>query len=103
MHPRHPQNAPGDWYVNTTCTNCGAAQTVAPGLIVERDGQSVFDHQPETEEELRQVILGPIAAIAGHGRSYASRSPACSHTTSSGSSRATAEATVSLLLKCEPG
>lgn len=67
MRTRHPQNAIGDWYVDTTCTNCGAAQTVAPGLIVERDGQSVFDHQPVTVDELRQAwrarILCPSASV----------------------------------------
>ena len=72
MRTRHPQNAPGDWYVDTTCTNCGAAQTVAPGLIVERDGQSVFDHQPETEDELRQAwrarILCPSASVRTESR-----------------------------------
>jgi glyoxylase-like metal-dependent hydrolase (beta-lactamase superfamily II) len=67
MRSRHPQNAAGDWYVDTSCTNCGAAQTVAPGLIVERDGQSVFARQPETEEETRQAwrarILCPSASV----------------------------------------
>ncbi len=67
MRTRHPQNASGDWFVDTTCTNCGAAQTVAPGLIVERDGQSVFLRQPETEDELRQAwrarILCPSASV----------------------------------------
>src|SRR5579863_9073862 len=67
MRTRHPQNAIGDWYVDTTCTNCTAAQTVAPGLIVERDGQSVFDHQPATEDELRQAwrarLLCPSASV----------------------------------------
>jgi hypothetical protein len=49
---RHPaRRLPGDWYVDKRC-GCGAARTVAPGLIVERDGQSVFAHQPKTEAEL---------------------------------------------------
>jgi glyoxylase-like metal-dependent hydrolase (beta-lactamase superfamily II) len=67
MRTRHPQNAHGNWYIDTTCTNCTAAQTVAPGLIVERDGQSVFDHQPATDVELEQAwrarILCPSASV----------------------------------------
>ena len=51
MRKRHPQNAPGDWYVDTRCIDCGAARTAAPGLIVERDGQSVFARQPQTADE----------------------------------------------------
>jgi glyoxylase-like metal-dependent hydrolase (beta-lactamase superfamily II) len=67
MTQRHRDNAPGDWYVDTNCINCKAAQTVAPGLIVERGGQSVFAHQPETEAELVQAwrarLLCPTASV----------------------------------------
>lgn len=67
MRERHPANAPGDWYVDRQCINCKAAQTVAPGLIVERGGQSVFARQPENEAELRQAwrarLLCPTASV----------------------------------------
>ena len=67
MIKRHPANAAGNWYVDTSCTDCSAARTVAPGLIVERDGQSVFARQPETAEELRMAwrarLLCPTASI----------------------------------------
>jgi alkyl hydroperoxide reductase subunit AhpC len=42
--------------------NCGAAPDLAPGLIVERDGQSVFARQPVTDEEIvmaRRARLQP--------------------------------------------
>jgi glyoxylase-like metal-dependent hydrolase (beta-lactamase superfamily II) len=64
---RHSQNAPGDWYVDTACINCAAAQDIAPGLIVERDGQSVFARQPETPDEViaawRARLLCPTASV----------------------------------------
>lgn len=67
MRERHAANATGDWYVDTECINCKAAQTVAPGLIVERDGQSVFAHQPATEAERvlawRARLLCPTASV----------------------------------------
>lgn len=67
MRSRHKANAQGDWYIDTSCTDCSAARTVAPGLIVERDGQSVFARQPETEDELRMAwrarLLCPSASI----------------------------------------
>ncbi len=67
MRTRHKANTPGDWYVDTSCTDCSASRTVAPGLIVERDGQSVFARQPETAEELRMAwrarLLCPTASI----------------------------------------
>jgi hypothetical protein len=67
MRARHAANASGDWYVDTDCINCKAAQTVAPGLIVERDWQSIFDHQPANEEERtlawRARLLCPTASV----------------------------------------
>ena len=67
MRQRHAENAPGDWYVDTDCINCKAAQTVAPGLIVERGGQSVFAHQPATDDERvlawRARLLCPTASV----------------------------------------
>src|SRR5271156_3024789 len=67
MPDRHPENAPGAWYVDTHCIDCAASRTVAPGLIVERGGQSVFARQPETEAELRMAwkarLLCPTASI----------------------------------------
>jgi len=67
MVKAHLKNAPGNWYVDTRCTDCSAARTVAPGLIVERDGQSVFAHQPQTPEELRMAwrarLLCPTASV----------------------------------------
>ena len=67
MNRRRPANAPGNWYVDTSCTNCSAPRTVAPGLIIERDGQSVFARQPKTAEELRMAwrarLLCPTASI----------------------------------------
>ena len=64
---RHSENAPGEWYVDTHCMDCSAARTVAPGLIVERGGQSVFARQPRTPEELmmawRARLLCPTGSV----------------------------------------
>lgn len=67
MTERHPANAPGDWYVDKRCTDCGAARIVAPGLIVEKSGQSVFARQPATDAERlmawRARLLCPTASV----------------------------------------
>ena len=72
MPKPHPQNAPGDWYIDTRCIDCSAARTVAPGLIVERDGQSVFARQPSTPDELRMAwrarLLCPTASVRTRNR-----------------------------------
>jgi hypothetical protein len=44
--------------------DCAASRTVAPWLIVERGGQSVFARQPETAEEL---IMAWRAPALSHG------------------------------------
>lgn len=64
---RHPANAEGDWYIDRRCIDCGASPSVAPGLIVRREGQSVFDHQPataaETEAAWRALLVCPTASV----------------------------------------
>ena len=64
---RHPDNASGDWYVDTNCIDCGASCNVAPGLIVRSGGQSVFARQPkgalEEEAAWRAAIVCPTASV----------------------------------------
>lgn len=48
---RNPDSAPGDWYVDTACIDCRASRNVAPNLIAERSGKSVFTRQPTTPDE----------------------------------------------------
>jgi glyoxylase-like metal-dependent hydrolase (beta-lactamase superfamily II)/ferredoxin len=64
---RNPDSAPGDWYVDTACIDCGASRHVAPNLIVERHGKSVFARQPTTDEERlsawRAVFVCPTASV----------------------------------------
>lgn len=67
MPERNPDSAPGDWYVDTACIDCGASRHVAPGLIVARNNFSVFARQPETAEEeemaWRAVLVCPTASV----------------------------------------
>lgn len=64
---RNPASAPGDWYIDTACIDCGASRHVAPDLIVERHGKSVFARQPaNTAERLaawRAVLVCPTASV----------------------------------------
>jgi glyoxylase-like metal-dependent hydrolase (beta-lactamase superfamily II) len=67
MAERHDLNAPGDWYVDTSCMNCGAARTAAPELFAEAGGQSVFAKQPQSPQERlaawRIRLLCPTASV----------------------------------------
>ncbi|MGH8631629.1 MAG: MBL fold metallo-hydrolase [Burkholderiales bacterium] len=64
---RNPDSAPGDWYIDTQCIDCVASREVAPGLIVRRNGKSVFARQPENAEEeraaWRAVLVCPTASV----------------------------------------
>lgn len=72
MPDRHAENAPGDWFIDTSCFDCSAARTVAPGLIVSRGSQSVFARQPEMPDELlmawRARLLCPTASVRTESR-----------------------------------
>lgn len=71
LEDRHPDGAPGDFYVDTRCIDCDAARHVAPGLIIRNpsDGVSLFAKQPETPEEIemawRAVMVCPTKSV-GH-------------------------------------
>jgi glyoxylase-like metal-dependent hydrolase (beta-lactamase superfamily II) len=64
---RNPDSAPGDWYIDTECIDCGAACHVAPGLIARRNGKSVFARQPQTREDRlaawRAMLVCPTASV----------------------------------------
>jgi len=64
---RNPDSAPGDWYIDNECIDCGAACHVAPGLIARRNGKSVFARQPKTAEDRlaawRAVLVCPTASV----------------------------------------
>lgn len=72
---RLPQNAPGKWYVDETCTPCNVCVEEAPMLLKylgeEGGSQVVFVKQPEgaDEEEAAQKALDvcPIQAIGDDG------------------------------------
>ena len=64
---RNPDSAPGDWYIDKRCIDCGASRDVAPGLVVHRRGKSVFARQPANAEEeraaWRAVLVCPTASV----------------------------------------
>lgn len=56
---RHPQSAPGDFYVvNNECMSCGAPHVVAPDLIgwVGDSEHCIWKKQPENDRELEQAF-----------------------------------------------
>jgi hypothetical protein len=55
--PRHPLNAPGDFYVEKdSCILCGAPEVAASGLMGHSDDGCYFIKQPQTEQEIDHAI-----------------------------------------------
>jgi glyoxylase-like metal-dependent hydrolase (beta-lactamase superfamily II) len=52
LSDRLPDNAPGEWYVDSRCISCDVALQHAPDLITSNvDGKSIVIRQPETPED----------------------------------------------------
>jgi ferredoxin len=70
---KQPENAPGPWYVDTTCTLCRLCLEEAPNLLhYTKDETAVhFLKQPETSEEMdaaqRAMDVCPTLAIGNDG------------------------------------
>ncbi|HEY1048358.1 MAG TPA: ferredoxin [Prosthecobacter sp.] len=54
---RIPQNVPGRFYLDSTCTDCDLCREMAPAFFRRDDdiGQTYVFHQPVTEEEIQQA------------------------------------------------
>ncbi len=70
---KHPLNAPGPYYADTTCTMCRTCLEEAPQLIkvVEDETAVYFERQPANDEETaaaqRAMEVCPTLAIGNDG------------------------------------
>jgi glyoxylase-like metal-dependent hydrolase (beta-lactamase superfamily II) len=62
---RHPDNAPGPWFVDTSCIDCDASRQCAPDLFGEVGGQSVVIRQPASPAELVAAARALLACPTG--------------------------------------
>ena len=55
IEDRLPQNAPGRFYVDSSCIDCGLCPGHAPDFFRRDDdlGQSIVFHQPVTDAEIQ--------------------------------------------------
>lgn len=68
---RLPQNAPGKYYVDTTCIDCDQCRAMAPDLFGRNDdsGMSFVSRQPASAEEValaEEVIAACATASIGN-------------------------------------
>jgi glyoxylase-like metal-dependent hydrolase (beta-lactamase superfamily II)/ferredoxin len=58
---RLPDNASGDFYVDSTCIDCDTCRRVAPAVFAEGEGHSFVHAQPRTEPERRRALMALVA------------------------------------------
>lgn len=58
-----PENAPGDYFVDTSCIDCDTCRFLAPALFGRSDarGQSFVKSQPHSSEQRRRAAMALIA------------------------------------------
>lgn len=70
---KHPENAPGHWYVDTSCALCRLCLEEAPNLLTYNGDETAvhFVKQPETSDEIaaaqRAMDVCPTLAIGNDG------------------------------------
>ena len=77
INERNPQNAPGRFFVDTTCIDCDMCRTIAPEVFHrdEESSMSVVHHQPVNEREIadaREAIESCPTESIGENNSVAS-------------------------------
>src|SRR5437868_2865662 len=69
---RVPENAPGDFFVDSSCIDCDACRQIAPSVFRDAGSNSVVDRQPASSDELLQaqkaLLACPTASIGDLGK-----------------------------------
>jgi glyoxylase-like metal-dependent hydrolase (beta-lactamase superfamily II)/ferredoxin len=70
---RLPENAPGDFYVDSSCIDCDACRQIAPDTFRDHGDQSSVFRQPGSDDETRRALMALVAcptSSIGTSRSY---------------------------------
>ena len=76
---RHPDNAEGEWFVDTRCIDCGTCRDIAPDVFADRGGQSIVSRQPSVDGDLGgwlaaqacpTMSIGTMSRLTRPGRLY---------------------------------
>jgi glyoxylase-like metal-dependent hydrolase (beta-lactamase superfamily II)/ferredoxin len=62
---RVPENAPGDFFVDTTCIDCDTCRQLAPAVFGEAPGHAFVHHQPETPTDHRSALHALVCCPTG--------------------------------------
>jgi glyoxylase-like metal-dependent hydrolase (beta-lactamase superfamily II)/ferredoxin len=62
---RYADNAPGDFYVDSTCIDCDACRRIAPSVFAEASDHSFVREQPATPSNERRALMALVACPTG--------------------------------------
>jgi glyoxylase-like metal-dependent hydrolase (beta-lactamase superfamily II)/ferredoxin len=57
----YPTNAPGDFFVDSTCIDCDLCRQIAPATFKEESDHSVVYHQPTDDAEVLRAAMALVA------------------------------------------
>jgi len=58
---RLPENAPGDFFVDSTCIDCDACRQIAPEIFIDAGDTSIVSHQPANKDETKRALMALVA------------------------------------------
>src|SRR5690349_20868109 len=59
------ENVPGNFFVDTTCIDCGTCRQLAPAVFAEAEEYSFVFHQPQSELEERDATRALVCCPTG--------------------------------------
>lgn len=62
---RLPENAPGDFFVDSTCIDCDACRQIAPASFSEHGEFSIVHQQPRTATDTTRALMALVACPTG--------------------------------------
>src|SRR6478752_2878965 len=62
---RVPGNAPGDFFVDSTCIDCDTCRQIAPAVFAEAVGHAVVHRQPESDSDRRFALYALVCCPTG--------------------------------------
>ncbi len=62
---RLSHNAPGDFFVDSSCIDCDTCRWMAPETFTEREDQASVHHQPETDDGRKRALMALVSCPTG--------------------------------------
>jgi glyoxylase-like metal-dependent hydrolase (beta-lactamase superfamily II)/ferredoxin len=62
---RYSDNAPGEFYVDSTCIDCDACRRIAPAVFEAGEGHSFVQRQPSDEPQKQRALMALVACPTG--------------------------------------